>query len=82
METAITVVFTISVHLLVISIFLWFAFGGMWHALAKEFPSREVSKPSISKPYQSFKINTLNLGRSGQSHKVDVIGWPSICVME
>jgi hypothetical protein len=62
MNLALKVVTFVLIDLFVIWTILSYVFRKLWTAFAKDFPPRDVTEPSATKTFQTFRINTMNLG--------------------
>ncbi len=62
MGTAIGVICVILFDLILVWTFLSWGFRRHWNLLAKDFPSIDVVEPSVTKDFQTFRINSMNLG--------------------
>lgn len=62
MGTAIGVICVVLIDLILVWTFVSWGLRRHWNVLAKDFPSLEVVEPSVTKAFQTFRINSMNLG--------------------
>jgi hypothetical protein len=62
MGTAIGVICFVLVDLIMVWTIISWGFRRQWNSLAKDFPPLEVVEPSVTKSFQTFRVNSMNLG--------------------